>query len=252
MRKICVYLSKGGVGKSTTSVSLAHGLALRGKKVLLVDTDDQGLDPGQDAFLLGVKPDHGLSDLINGNCSADEAIFEARKNLYLLAGGKSLSAVKREIGRKDFGAEKTLQEALAPYENKFDYVILDTSPAWDSLTINAMFYSQEILTPVSLEAMSINSLLGFNDRVASVQKYNEKLSHRYVLPTFQDNRVKKSSEILSQLKKHFSSQICFPIKYNVRLSEAPGFGQTIFEFAPESPGAKGYKKVIQRILKDDK
>lgn len=248
MRKICVSLGKGGVGKSTTSVSLAHGLSLKGKKVLLVDTDDQG----QAAFLLGVKPERDLTDLINGTCEAEDALFQARKNLYLLAGGKNLSAVKRAIGRKDFGAEQTLTEAFSSYEDRFDFVILDTSPSWDTLTINALFYAREILTPVSLEALSLNSLVEFKERLASVKKYNPNLIHKYILPTFKDDRVKKSAEILSQLKAYFPSEICTPIKYNVRLSESAGYGQTIFEYAPNSEGAKDYKKIIQRILKDEK
>ena len=93
MRKITVSLSKGGVSKSTTSVSIAHGLSQRGKRVLLIDTDDQG----QISFLLGVKPERGLADVLTGDCTPQEAMCEARENLWLLAGGKSLSSIKRSI-----------------------------------------------------------------------------------------------------------------------------------------------------------
>lgn len=247
MRKIAITLSKGGVGKSTGAVSIAHGLALKGKRVLLIDTDDQG----QDAFLLGVEPPHGLADVLNEDVPAKEAIFQARPNLWILAGGKSLSGVKRAIGRKDYGAEQTLAEALKPIENMFDYIIIDTSPAWDPLTINSLFYATEVLTPVSLEVLTMNSLAEFVDRLNAVKKFNKKLQHCYVLPTFHDGRVKKSAEILNQLTKHFSGKLCTPIKYNVRISESAGFGQTIFEYAPKSPGASDYQKLIQRILKDE-
>lgn len=248
MRKIAVSLSKGGVGKSSTSVTIAHGLALSGKKVLLIDTDDQG----QDAFLLGVKPPSGLSDVLDGKINVEDAIFEARPNLWLLAGGKSLSGVKRAIGRKDYGAEQTLSEALLPLEKKFDYAIIDTSPSWDTLTINALFYASEVLTPVSLEVLTLNSLVEFVKSIEAVKRFNKNLNHCYVVPTFLDGRVKKSSEILSHLKKHFCAQICSPIKYNVRISESAGFGQTIFEYAPSSPGAKDYQKIVERILHDEK
>lgn len=245
MRKIAVSLSKGGVGKSSSAVTIAHGLAIAGKKVLLIDTDDQG----QDAFLLGSKPQKGLAEVLNEEISVKDALVEARPNLWLLAGGKSLSGAKRTIGRKDYGAEQTLSEALKPIEGQFDYVIIDTSPSWDSLTINALFYVTEVLTPVSLEVLTLNSLVEFTKSIESVKRFNKELSHQYVLPTFLDGRVKKSTEIMNELKKYFPSQLCDPIKYNVRISESAGYGQTIYEYAPNS--AKDYQRVVERIIRDE-
>lgn len=247
MRKICVAISKGGTAKSSSAVSIAHGLSLEGKKVLLIDTDDQG----QDAFLLGVSPSLGLAELLNEEIKVLDALFQARENLWILAGGTALSGVKRNIGRKDFGAEQTLSQALAPLEGKFDYVIVDTSPSWDTLSINSLFYCHEVLTPVSLEVLTLNSVAEFAHRLKSIQAYNQKISHRYVLPTFWDRRVKKSSEILNILKKYYTSQMCEPIRYCVRLSEAAGFGQTILEYSPKSTAAIDYRKIVQRIMKDD-
>jgi len=244
MRKICVSLSKGGVGKSSTCVSLAHGLALAGKKVLLVDTDDQG----QDSYLLGVAPPYGLADVLGEDVKPEAALYEARDNLWILSGGKPLSGIKRLIGRKDFGAERALSSALAPIEDTFDFVIVDTSPSWDTLTINALFYCTEVLTPVSLEILTLNSLVEFAERLKSVQSYNKKLEYKYLLPTFWDRRVKKSSEILEQLRKYYPSIVCDPVKYSVRLSESGGFGKTIYEYAPGSTGAQDYEKIVQRIL----
>ncbi len=244
MRKICVALSKGGVGKSSVSCGVAHGIAMTGKRVLLIDTDDQG----QNSFLLGVNPPNGLANVLNEEISAKDAMYEARENLWLLSGGKSLAGVKRSIGRKDFGAEKSLSTALRALEGKFDFVIVDTSPSWDTLTINSLFYCSEVLTPVSLEVLTLNSLIEFSERLKSVQVYHKDLKHAYLVPTFFDRRVKKSSEILDQLKKYYPSQICDPIKYCVRISEAAGFGKTIFEFAPDSTGAKDFQKIVQRVL----
>ena len=244
MRKICISLSKGGVAKSTSAVSIAHGLAMAGKKVLLIDSDDQG----QDSYLLGVNPKHGLADVLNEELSPLEAAHEARPNLFILAGGKALSAVKRAIGRKDFGAEKTLSEALSPIDGKFDFVLVDTAPSWDSLTINALFYCTEILVPVSLEALSLNSLAEFTQRLEGVRKFNPDLKHSYLLPTFADGRVKKSKEIMTLLEKHYQPILCSPIRYCSRISEASGFGQTIFEYAPRSTGAKDYQSIVQKVL----
>jgi chromosome partitioning protein len=245
MRKICISLSKGGVGKSSTAVSLSHGLALAGKRVLLIDTDDQG----QDSLLLGVKPSLGLADVLNEEATVEAAAFSARENLDLLAGGKALSGIKRSIGRKDFGAEMTLSQALQSIEGKYDFVIVDTSPSWDTLTINSLFYCSEVLTPVSLEILTLNSLAEFSLRLKSVQAFNKNLVHKYLVPTFWDGRVKKSSEIMEQLKKYYQPLLCEPVKYSVRMSESAGFGKTIFEYAPSSPAAKDYEKTVQRILR---
>jgi len=247
MRKIVISLSKGGVSKSTSSVTIAHGLSLKGKRVLLVDLDDQG----QDSFLLGVQPPKGLSDVLLDELPVEQAIFQARPNLFILAGGKALSGAKRAIGRKDYGAEQTLSDALQSIENNFDYIILDTSPSWDTLTINALFYAQEVLTPVSLEVLTLNSLVEFVKSIESVQRFNKELKHCYVLPTFFDGRVKKSAEVLELLKKHFSEKVLSPIRYNVRISESAGFGQTVLEYAPDSHGAADYAKVVERILTDE-
>lgn len=247
MRKICVSLSKGGVGKSSTCVSIAHGLALAGKKVLLIDTDDQG----QDSFLLGVTPKHSLADVLNEDIGAKEALHQARENLWILSGGKALSGIKRSIGRKDFGAEQTLANALLPLENEFDFAIVDTAPSWDTLTINSLFYCTEVLTPVSLEILTLNSLVEFAERLKSVQNYNKNLQYKYLLPTFLDRRVKKSTEILEQLRKYYPNLLCEPIKYSVRMSESAGFGKTIYEYAPKSSGAKDYETIVQRILSNE-
>jgi chromosome partitioning protein len=110
-RKICVTLSKGGVGKTTTAVNLSAALALGGYRVLLVDTDTQG----QSAYMLGLKPEAGLTELLTGELTAEEAITPARKNLWLLGGGRSLAGVKRIIDKKPFGAEWTLSRRTGSY-----------------------------------------------------------------------------------------------------------------------------------------
>ena len=155
------------------------------------------------------------------------------------------------IARQELGGEKTLLEALEPLAGQYDYLILDTAPGWDSLTIAALFCASEVLAPVSLEVASVLGLLEFRRSLEAVQKYHKKLSLRYVVPTFKDGRVKKSEEILGQLKGHFGKLLCEPIRYSVRLSEAPGYGQTAFEYAPNCQGAEDYQKLTGRIRKDE-
>lgn len=246
MRKIAIALSKGGVGKTTTAVNLAAGLALAGSRVLLIDVDTQG----QAAKALGLAPPAGLAELTAGEVGVEAAITPARENLDLVAGGRGLASLKRLITRKDFGGEQTLAEALAPLDGRYDFTVLDTAPGWDALSINALFYAQEVLSPVSLEVMTLQSLQDFIQSLAAIQRYRPELALRYVLPTFLDRRVRKSDEILAQLAGHYGTRLCDPIRYNVRLSEAPGYGQTIFEYASHSAGADDYRRLTERIMSD--
>jgi chromosome partitioning protein len=247
MHKIAVALSKGGVGKTTTAVNLAAGLARAGKTVLVMDVDTQG----QAGRALGLNPPQGLAEVVGSEASFETACVEARPNLWLLSGGRSMAGLKRAITRKDFGGEQTLSEALQDIEGRYDYVIIDTSPGWDAVTINVLFYTDSVLSPVSLEVMTLQGLMEFARSMASIQRYRAGLELKYVLPTFFDRRVRKSEEILGQLQGHFNEHVCTPVRYNVRLSEAPGYGQTIFEYAPGSTGAQDYLTLTERILSDD-
>jgi len=246
MRKIAVALAKGGVGKTTSAVNLAAYLALSKQRVLLIDVDTQG----QAARSLGIQPPVSLGELVSGEAAIEQVAVPARQNLWLMAGGHSLAGVKMAINKREFGGELALSEALAPLDGAYDFVILDTAPGWDTLTINVLFYASEVLSPVSLEVLTLQGLLDFSRNLITIQKYHTSLALRYVLPTFLDRRVRKSEEILAQLESHFPEQICTPIRYNVRLSEAPGYGQTIFEYAPHSPGAEDYRLLTERILAD--
>lgn len=247
-RIIGVTLSKGGVGKTTTAVNLAAGLALGGYDVLLVDTDTQG----QSSYCLGVKPKVGLVELITEELPPEECVFKARDRLWILAGGKSLAGVKRLIDRKDFGGELTFRESLGPVDSKYDFVIVDTSPGWDALTVAVLFYVKEILTPISLEVMSLQGLTEFLKNLAGIKKYRDDLTLKYILPTFLDGRVKQTQRILDDLEKLYSEQLCPPIRSNVRISEAPAYGKTIYEYAPGSPGAQDYRELVRKVTKNSK
>lgn len=251
MRKIAISLSKGGVGKTTTAVNLGAALALQGHRVLLVDTDTQG----QCASILGVSPAQGLAAVASHEIALGEALIEARPNLWLLSGGRALAGLKRLIDRKDFGGEQTLSETLSDdilsQAGPFDFLLLDTSPGWDALTVNALFCVEEVLAPVSLEALTLQGLLEFSESLKAISKYKTDLGLTFVVPTFLDRRVSKSGEILELLQTHYPTLLCDPIRYNVRLSEAPGHGQTIFEYAPSSTGAQDYSALAHTVLNRD-
>ncbi len=247
MRRIAIALSKGGVGKTTTAVNLAAGLAQQGRRVLIVDADTQG----QAARMLGVQGPHSLAEVAAGDVAPTAALVAARPGLWLLPGGRGLAGLKRVIDRKEFGGERTVREALAPLDEQFDFAIVDTAPGWDALAVNALFYVNEVLAPVSLEVLALQGLIDFTQNLRSLQQYHERLHLRYVLPTFYDRRVRKSDEIHRQLQSHFGAQLCQPIRYNVRLSEAPGFGQTIYEYAAGSPGADDYQHLVTKVMQDE-
>lgn len=246
-RTIGVSLSKGGVGKTTTAVNLSAGLALAGFKVLLVDTDTQG----QDSYMLGIKPAAGLSEFLLEELDEEQAIVKARNNLWCLAGGKTLGGVKRLIDRKSFGGEFTLHEALTPLESRFDFIIVDTSPGWDPLTVNVLFYVKEVLVPVSLAVMSLQGLVEFIKSLTAIQKYNKTVSLKYILPTFLDQRVQSPATILRKLKGLYGDYLCPPIRYNASFADAPAFGQTIYEFAPGSWGTEDYRTLVRKVTDDE-
>lgn len=245
-RKICITLSKGGVGKTTTSVNLAAGLALAGHRVLLVDTDTQG----QSSYILGMRPNAGLTELLTRELPPDDCLVEARKNLWLLGGGKALAGVKRIIDRKNFGAEWTLSEALSPLDTHYDYILIDTSPGWDQLIVNVLFYATEVLVPVALEVMPLQGLSEFMKSLGAIQKYRRNVRLRYILPTFLDTRIKGPENLHNQLKKLYPQHLCPPIRYNACLAEAPSFGKTIFEFAPGANVTEDYRELVRKISGD--
>ena len=175
-------------------------------------------------------------------------MIEARPDLWLLTGGRGLSLLRQQIERRVVPGERVLADALRRVEGQFDFVVLDTSPGWDALTTAAMFYADDILAPVRLEPLTLSSLMGFLQNVRKVQRFHEHLQLRHVLPTFLDRRVKQSEEMLVQVRAYFGAAVCWPIRYNVSLSEAAGLGMTIFEYAPRSAGARDYELLTERVV----
>lgn len=245
MRKIAISLSKGGVGKTTTAVNLAHGLALSGKRVLLVDTDVQG----QASILLGVESNCTLNDLIDGT-PMTEVVINGRDNLDLIAGGDALAGLSKTISRESFGGEQTLNRTLSQFDHNYDYVIVDTAPGYDPLMINALFYVNEILCPISVHALSINGLSKFVDHVEKINQFKPSLQITYALPTFYDRRVSQSGVVLNKIREYFGDKTLPAIRYNATLAELVLFKQSIFELDPKSKGAEDYYALTKRILSD--
>lgn len=253
MRKIAVAMAKGGVGKTTTAVNLAHELALQGQRVLLVDCDTQA----QACKFLGVSPPHGVYEFVTGRDSEGalvakkEAVFAARDNLWVLNGGIQLVALKNWLGEQPAeGRHNFLKKTLVPKGDRLDFIIFDCAPGWDVLSVNVLMAAEEVLCPVALQGPALEGLKTFFGYLISAQKQNEALALNYVLPTMFDRRTRQCFEIYKKLKRLFAKQICAPIRHNVRLSEAATAGKTIFEYARTATGAQDYRKLSRRLIDD--
>ena len=251
MRKIAVAMAKGGVGKTTTAVNLAHGLAASGKRVLLVDCDTQG----QAARFLGQKPEFGLFEFVTERqkdgraVSKNETLHPARDNLWLLDGGIGLVELKNWLGEQPREVRQTvLAQKLVPKEGVLDFLIFDCAPGWDVLSVNILMAATEVLCPVALQGPSFEGLKTFFRYLQSAQKLNPDLRLKYILPTMLDRRTQHSYEMFDQLQRHFKRQLCEPIHYSVRMSEAPFRGRTIFEYRSRIQSALDYKKLVRRII----
>jgi len=255
MRKIAVAMAKGGVGKTTTAVNLAFGLSRLGRRVLLVDGDTQD----QASRFLGVKTDMGLYEFVTGETDGGRAvdraaaITRARENLWLLSGGIRLVELKHRLGEQPRDIRHSmLTRSLVPKKNSLDYLIFDCPPGWDVLSVNILMAVEEVLCPVALQAPSLEGLKTFFGYLMSAQRQNTDLQLRYILPTMYDRRVGQSERIHRQLRRLFQKQICVPIPYTVRLPESAERGKSVFEYRTNSTASAGYRKLIERILQDEK
>lgn len=255
MRKIAVAMAKGGVGKTTTAVNLAHGLAMKGNRVLLVDCDTQG----QTAKFLGITPPHGLYEFVTGKDARGQTvdrrdtIAAARPNLWLLGGGIGLVELKHWLGEQDRECRQSiLAQSLVPRDGALDYLIFDCAPGWDVLSVNILMAATEVLCPVALQGPALEGLKTFFGYLMSAQRLNETLELKYILPTMYDRRTRQSKLIHRKLEKLFHKQICAPIRYNVRLSEAPSRGQSIFEYRRKASGAFDYARLVGRIANGER
>ncbi|MBI5064276.1 MAG: ParA family protein, partial [Desulfatitalea sp.] len=206
---------------------------------------------------LGVKPAYGLYEFITGRNEKGESVLKkeavcpARENLWILAGGIKLVELKYWLGEQPRERRHALlSQAIVPKGDSLDFLIFDCAPGWDLLSVNILMAAHEVLCPVSLQAPALEGLKTFFQYLVSAQKQNNQLALKYVVPTLYDRRTRQSMDLYRKLKRLFTRQICDPIRYNVRLSEAPADGKTIFEFDSRATGAEDYRKLSRRLIDD--
>jgi chromosome partitioning protein len=243
-RRLAIFNHKGGTGKTTTSVSIAAGLAARGLRVLLVDTDSQG----NVGVSLGVKADRTLYHvLVMGTRPADAAVH-VRPNLDLVVSNETLAAAELYLaGRQN--RDRILRERLASAFDAYDVVLLDCSPSLSLMNQNALVVADGIVVPVACDFLS---LVGVRQVIKTVKNVNSLLHHPVqihgVLPTFYDARARICRDAVDALKEHFGDRVMPPVRAATRLKEAPAQGKTIFEYAPDSNAAEDYARVVDLLV----
>ncbi|HLK38722.1 MAG TPA: ParA family protein [Polyangiaceae bacterium] len=243
--RLAVFNHKGGTGKTTTSVSLAAGLAARGLRVLLVDTDSQG----NVAVSLAVKPERTLYHVLVMGLAPQQAAVRVRPNLDLLPSNETLAAAELYLaGRQN--RDRVLRDRLAPAFEGYDVVVLDCSPSLSLMNQNALVASDGIIVPVACDFLS---LVGVRQVVKTVKNVNALLHHPVqitgVLPTFYDARARICRDAVDALREHFGERVLPPVRSATRLKEAPAQGKTIFEFAPESNAAEDYERIVDVLVR---
>jgi chromosome partitioning protein len=241
--RMAIFNHKGGTGKTTTSVSLAAGLAAKGLRVLLVDTDSQG----NVGVSLGVKAEKTLYHVLVMGVRPSDAAISVRPNLDVIVSNETLAAAELYLaGRQN--RDRILRDRLVSAFDAYDVVALDCSPSLSLLNQNALVCADSIIVPVACDFLS---LVGVRQVVKTVKNVNALLHHPVqihgVLPTFYDARARICRDAVDALREHFGDRVLPPIRQATRLKEAPAQGKTIFEFAPESNAAQDYQQVVELL-----
>ena len=250
-KKIAIVNQKGGVGKSTTAVNLGAGLAEIGKKVLLIDLDPQG----NASSGLGVEKselEFTTYDLLIEAESASTAIMETETdNLDLIPANIELAGAEIELV-SIMSRESRLKKSLGEVNNHYDYIIIDCPPSLGLLTLNALTAADSVMVPIQCEYYAMEGLGQLMNTIELVRKnLNSDLRIEGVLMTMYDARTNLSEQVIEEVEDYFSDLMFKTIiPRNVRLSEAPSFGQTISKYDSSSRGAKAYKKLAEEVKND--
>ncbi len=249
---ISVTNQKGGVGKTTTALNLAAELANNKRSVLLLDLDPQAnLTSGLGYAQEQSAKSKNIYEVLIGRVKIDDAILKTRiKNLDLLPSTIALAGAEIELVNM-VARETLLRECLDPIHLRYDFIIIDCPPSLGLLTINALTASQSIIIPVQAEYFALEGLGQLLNTIKLVRsKLNAKLEIAGVVITMLDSRTNLGKEVHMEIQKFFGEKVFnSTIPRNVRLSEAPSFGQTIFEYDLKSKGAKAYKDLAKEMMR---
>lgn len=264
MRSIAILNQKGGVGKTTTAVNLSAALAAAGERVCLIDLDPQahaslhlGLAPGE--------PVRSIYDVLTGETTLADARRQVSENLWIVGSHIDLAAAEVELvgvpGREVVLRDKLLDDAQAPGSPAFDFLLIDCPPSLGILTLNALSAVDEVLLPLQphfLALHGLSKLLQTIDLVA--RRLNNRLRLTGVVFCLYESGTRLAAEVGRDVEEFFNAQRetpspwsdarVFPtrIRRNIRLAEAPSFGQSIFQYAADSHGAVDYRQLAEEVL----
>lgn len=245
MRKICIINQKGGVGKTTTTVSLAVGLSAT-KRVLIIDLDPQG----NVTNCLDLRQNKGIFEFLIEDEAIDACISAINPNLHVLSATETLT--KAEFILAGESARETFLKRKLSGLRGYDYVLLDCPPSLGLLNQNALVYADEAIIPTSTDALGFDALtkmLEVTETISDV--FGHKLTISAIVPTLYDARLSTCREYLQKMQNTYYEVVTNPIRQNSKLREAPKHNKSIFAFAKSSNGAKDYMEVVKFIQQQE-
>ncbi len=247
---IAIANQKGGVGKTTTSVNLAASLGVLEKKVLLIDADPQA--NATSGLGLDVETvEYGTYQILEHTIAPKEVILETDSpNVHIIPAHIDLVAIEIELVDKD-QREYMMKNAIESLRSEYDYILIDCAPSLGLLTLNALTASDSVVIPIQCEYFALEGLGKLLNTIKSVQKiHNKQLDIEGLLLTMYDSRLRLSNQVVEEVQKHFNEMVFKTIiQRNIRLSEAPSYGQSIINYDASSKGASNYLSLAQEIIK---